>query len=46
MQSDSLRLVQSAGLQILGVPGKVMLYFGFTLMIASVFCVFRVAASA
>jgi cytochrome c biogenesis protein len=36
--------IQSTGLQITRAPGKALVYFGFALLIAGVFCMFYVAA--
>jgi len=36
--------IQSTGLQITRAPGKTLVYFGFALLIAGVFCMFYIAA--
>jgi cytochrome c biogenesis protein len=45
VQLDSFRHIQSTGLQIARAPGKTMVYIGFALLIAGVFCMFYVAAN-
>ena len=45
IQLKSFEHIQSTGLQIARAPGKALVYFGFTLLIAGVFCMFYVSAS-
>jgi cytochrome c biogenesis protein len=44
IQLKSFEHIQSTGLQITRAPGKTLVYFGFALLIAGVFCMFYVAA--
>lgn len=45
IQLKSFEHIQSSGLQIARAPGKTLVYIGFTLLIAGVFCMFYVSAS-
>lgn len=45
VQLASFEHIQSTGLQIAKAPGKTLVYIGFALLIAGVFCMFYVAAS-
>ena len=45
IQLKSFGQIQSSGLQIGRAPGKTLVYLGFTLLIAGVFCMFYVCAS-
>ena len=45
IQLKTFEHIQSTGLQIARAPGKALVYFGFTLLIAGVFCMFYVSAS-
>ena len=45
IQLTSFEHIQSTGLQIARAPGKALVYIGFALLIAGVFCMFYVAAS-
>jgi cytochrome c biogenesis protein len=45
IQLTSFEHIQSTGLQITKSPGKILVYIGFVLLIAGVFCMFYVAAS-
>ncbi len=45
IQLDNVRHIQSTGLQVARAPGKTMVYVGFALLIAGVFCMFYVVAS-
>ena len=45
IQLDTFRHIQSTGLQIAKAPGKTLVYIGFALLIAGVFCMFYVAAN-
>jgi cytochrome c biogenesis protein len=45
IQLKSFEHIQSTGLQIARAPGKTLVYLGFTLLIAGVFCMFYVSAS-
>lgn len=45
IQLKSFEQIQSSGLQIARAPGKTLVYLGFTLLIAGVFCMFYVSAS-
>jgi len=45
IQLKSFEHIQSTGLQIAKAPGKTLVYLGFALLIAGVFCMFYVSAS-
>jgi len=45
VQLGTFEHIQSTGLQIAKAPGKTMVYLGFALLIAGVFCMFYVAAN-
>ena len=45
IQLTTFEHIQSTGLQIARAPGKVLVYMGFALLIAGVFCMFYVSAS-
>jgi cytochrome c biogenesis protein len=44
VQLENFEHIQSTGLQIARAPGKTLVYFGFALLIAGVFCMFYVPA--
>ena len=45
IQLQGFEHIQSTGLQIAKAPGKTLVYIGFALLIAGVFCMFYVSAS-
>ena len=44
IQLKTFEHIQSTGLQITGAPGKMLVYFGFALLVAGVFFMFYVVA--